>query len=161
MPAGLKDVIIEPGVIEEESVDGILTGKDYNRTVRFHKLMYESCMRLVWRGFMDWFEEENVPEFQELDTLLCTINNLSYNELDSKSFNEILENDVLAAIHERFQQYLNKLRSDNGNILAFWMSSVDMTSLMLGFYTTFRRKRLNCSSDFNLIPWCVAYDRSN
>ena len=54
-PAGLRDVIIESGVIEEGSVDGILTGKAYNRTVRFHKLMYQACMRLIWRGFMDWF----------------------------------------------------------------------------------------------------------
>ena len=33
---------------------------------------------------MDWFEEENLPEYQELDTLLSNINNLSDNDLDSK-----------------------------------------------------------------------------
>ena len=93
-PAGLKDVIIEPGVVEEGLVDEILTGKAYNRKVRFHKLMYKARMRLIWRGFMDWFEEENFPEYQEPDTLLSNINNLSDNDLDSKSFNEILENDV-------------------------------------------------------------------
>ena len=93
-PAGLRDVIIESGVIEEGSVDGILTGKADNRTVRFHKLMYEACMRLIWRSFMDWFEEENFPEYQELDTLLSNISHLSSNDLDSKCFNEILENDV-------------------------------------------------------------------
>ena len=102
MPAGLRDVVIESGVIEEGSVDGILTGKACNRTVRFHKLMYETCMRLIWRDFMGWFEEENFPEYQELDILLSNINNLSSNDLDSKSFNEILENDVLNAAHERF-----------------------------------------------------------
>ena len=41
-PAGLRDVIIESGIIEEGSVDGILTGKACNWTVRFHKLMYEA-----------------------------------------------------------------------------------------------------------------------
>ena len=68
--AGLRDVIIESGVIKEGSVDGILTRKAYNRTVRFYKLMYEACVRLLWRSFMDWFEEEIFPEYQELDTLL-------------------------------------------------------------------------------------------
>ena len=43
---------------------------------------------------MDWFEEENFPEYQELDTLLSNISHLSGNDLDSKCFNEILENDV-------------------------------------------------------------------
>ena len=47
-PAGLRDIIIESGVIEEGSVEALLNGKAYNRAVRFHKLMYEACMRLVW-----------------------------------------------------------------------------------------------------------------
>ena len=156
-PAGLREVIIESGVIEEGSVDGILTGKAYNRTVRFHKLMYEACMRLIWRSFMDCFEEENFPEYQELDALLSNIRNLSDNDLDSKSFNEILENDVLNAVHERFQQYLNKLRSDNGTMLAFWIS------LMLDFVRASREKdwALHLISISNLIPWCFTYNRSN
>ena len=58
LPSGLTDVIIESGVIEERSIDRILTGKAYNQTVRFHKLNYEACMQLIWRGFMDWLEEE-------------------------------------------------------------------------------------------------------
>ena len=37
--AGLRDVVKESGVIEEGSVDGILTEKAYNRAVRFHRLM--------------------------------------------------------------------------------------------------------------------------
>ena len=82
---------------------------------------------------MDWFEEENFPEHQELDTLLSNINNVSNNHLDSKDFNEILENDVLNAVDEPFQQYMNKLRSGNGTMSAFWMSYVDLTSLMLDF----------------------------
>ena len=38
-PAGLRDIIEKSGVIEEGSVDRILTGKTYNRTVRFRRLM--------------------------------------------------------------------------------------------------------------------------
>ena len=55
-PAGLRDIIIESGVIEEGSVEAVLNGKAYNRAVRFHKLMYEACMRLVWEGFVDWLD---------------------------------------------------------------------------------------------------------
>ena len=107
--AVLRDVIIESGGIEERSKDGILTGKTYNRKVGFHKLIYEACMRLIRRGFMDWLEDKNFLEYQELDTFLSNNNNLSNNDVDSK----ILENDVLNAVHERFQQCMNKLGSDN------------------------------------------------
>ena len=58
---------------------------------------------------MDWLEDKNFLEYQELDTFLSNNNNLSNNDVDSK----ILENDVLNAVHERFQQCMNKLGSDN------------------------------------------------
>ena len=106
-----------------------------------------------WRG----------TDYQELDTLLSNINNLSNNGLDSKSFNEILENHGLNAAHERFQQYLNKLRSNSGTMSAFWMSYVDLTGLMLDFIRTSREKdwTLHLISISNLIPWCFGCNRSN
>ena len=120
-------------------------------------------MRLIWKGFIDRLKEKNFAEYQELDTLLSNINNLSDNGLDSKSYNEILENDVLNAVHERFQQYLNKLRSRNGTMSAFWMSYVDLTSLILDFIRASREKdwTLHLILISNLIPWCFAYNRSN
>ena len=47
--AGLRNVIIESGVIA-----GDLEGRSYNRTVRFHKLMFEALNRLTWMGFKSW-----------------------------------------------------------------------------------------------------------
>ena len=41
--AGLRDVIIESGVISEGSVFGVRT---YNHAIRFHKLMYEALKSL-------------------------------------------------------------------------------------------------------------------
>ena len=95
--------------------------------------------------------------------MLSNINNLSNNGLDSKSFNEILENHGLNAAHERFQQYLNKLRSNSGTMSAFWMSYVDLTGLMLDFIRTSREKdwTLHLISISNLIPWCFGCNRSN
>ena len=162
-PAGLRDVIIESGVIEEGSVDGVLNGKAYNRAVRFHKLMYEACMRLIWTGFIDWLEEENVPEYQIFGTLKDNIKKFSDNDLDPKMFNEVMENDLFIAVYERFQEYLEKLRSNNGTMSAFWMSYVDMASLMLDFLRASREKdwTLHLISISNLIPWCFAYNRIN
>ena len=113
--------------------------------------------------FYRLIRQKNFPDYQELDTFLSNINNLSDNDLDSKIFSEILENNVLNAVHERFQQYLNKLRSDNGTMSAFWMSYVDLTSLMLDFIRASREKdwTLHLISISNLISWCFAYKRSN
>ena len=42
--AGLSDIVIGSDVIEERSVDRVLTGKVYNWAVKFNKLIYEACM---------------------------------------------------------------------------------------------------------------------
>ncbi|KAG1693955.1 A disintegrin and metalloproteinase with thrombospondin motifs adt-1 [Nymphon striatum] len=46
--AGLRDLAVESGVIAEGSIDKVLDGKQYNRGVRLHKLIYEALMRLVY-----------------------------------------------------------------------------------------------------------------
>ena len=63
--AGLRDLAVELGVIAEGSINRVLEGKQYNRTVCFHKLTYEAVMRLIWNGFQEWLEfdhPENVPK---------------------------------------------------------------------------------------------------
>ena len=51
--AGLRDVFIESKVITEGSLEKILNGKHCNRTKGFHKLMFETCMRLIWKSLLN------------------------------------------------------------------------------------------------------------
>ena len=43
--AGVRDVLIQSGVITEGSVDRVLCGKMYNRGVRMYKLMHEVIIK--------------------------------------------------------------------------------------------------------------------
>ena len=38
--AGLRDMAVESSIIAEGSVEQVMSGKKYNRAIRFHKLMY-------------------------------------------------------------------------------------------------------------------------
>ena len=49
--AGLRDLALESGIVAEGSVNTVMSGKAYNRAVRFHKLMYESYCELPGKGF--------------------------------------------------------------------------------------------------------------
>ena len=49
--AGLLDVLVESGIVGENSVRGVLSGKHYNRALRCHKAMLEALMRLQWHAF--------------------------------------------------------------------------------------------------------------
>ena len=57
--AGLRDVIIESGVIAEGSVSGVLEGRTYNRAIRCHKLMFEALNRLALIGFNSGTDEHH------------------------------------------------------------------------------------------------------
>lgn len=64
----------------EESVNGGLDGKHYNRAVRVHKYIYEALMRLAWAEFTHWVED-NVHErsaviksfLEEVNRMICEL----------------------------------------------------------------------------------------
>ena len=53
---GLQDILIEANIVAPGSMNGVLTGHHYNRSMHAHKLMYEALMRLRWRAFKETFE---------------------------------------------------------------------------------------------------------
>ena len=55
--AGLKNIIIESGIVVEGSVAGVMDGKHYSRGVRTHKSLYEAFLRIAWKGFIPWMQD--------------------------------------------------------------------------------------------------------
>lgn len=51
--AGLCNILIESGIVAEGSINGVLSGKCYNRSIRCHKVMFEAISRLLWTEFLD------------------------------------------------------------------------------------------------------------
>ena len=47
--AGLRDLLVESGVLPAGSVASILDGKHYNRGVRVYKVVWEALSRLRWQ----------------------------------------------------------------------------------------------------------------
>ena len=69
LDAGLRDVCVESGVIADGSAAGVLEGRSYNLSIRFHMLMFEALNRLAWNGFQWWIEEhheDKKPRVHEL-----------------------------------------------------------------------------------------------
>ena len=52
--SGLRDLLVESGVVTEGSVDGVLNGRHYNRSVQIHKLVLEALFRLQLQAFEKW-----------------------------------------------------------------------------------------------------------
>ena len=159
--AGLRDLCVESGVIAEGSVSGVMDGRRYNRAVRLHKLVYEALMRLAWKGFLPWLEENHSRDIHHLDGTLKNINSFHSN-VSQGTFQELMESESCTHILKLFQVYLETLR-DEHNLSAFWMSYLDMVEIMLDLVRASREGNwmLHQGAIRQMIPWCFAYDKVN
>ena len=151
--AGLRDLSVESGVIADGLIAGVLDGKKYNRAIRLHKLVYEALLRLAWSGFEAWLEDGDKNELAET---LLHVTDFAEN-ISGETWLEF------QLVHSCSQDYLDFLRTENGDLSTFWMSYVDMVEIVLGLVRASREGDLehHLMSIRAMIPWCFAYDRLN
>lgn len=163
LDAGLRDLAVESEVIAEGSVDRVLNGKQYNRGIRLHKLVYDALHRLAWKGFLDWFERNQAAELQSLlDDTRSLVANLNQSATQ-ENLDGILRNPHFVHLFDLFQQYLSLLRSEAGPLAQFWMSYIDMVETLLHMIRSSREGNwlLHLYAIRAVLPWCFAYDRIN
>lgn len=161
LDAGLRDLAVESEIIAEGSIDRVLNGHQYNRGIRLHKLVYETLQRLVWKGFLEWFQRHQPTEQSSLDETNSLIRHL--HQTTQETLNATLENPVFVRLFHFFNQYLSYLRSDAGPLAQFWMSYIDMIEMLLHIIRSSREGNwlLHLHTIRALLPWCFAYDRIN
>ena len=120
--AGLRDLSVESGVIADGSIVGVLDGKKYNRAIRLHTLVYEALLRLAWSGFEAWLGDGDKNELAET---LLHVTDFAEN-ISGETWLEF------QLVHSCSQDYLDFLRTENGDLSTFWMSYVDMVEIVLG-----------------------------
>jgi hypothetical protein len=69
--SGLDDLFVESGVYGSGATTALMKGKSYNRGIRAHKLSTEAFFRLIWNGFLHWYEDNYNGEvnLEESDVL--------------------------------------------------------------------------------------------
>ena len=160
--AGLADICIESGIIAEGSLSGVFSGRKYNRSLCFHKLMYEALMWLAWRGFSDWMEDHSDIEKLHVNTALDNIQKMS-SAINQTSINDVTYHPSYAHLKGLFDQYMRFLDKDNGMLSSFWVSYLDMVEVVLSTVRATREGnwQLHLASVRSMVPWCFAYDNVN
>lgn len=140
---------------------GLMEGRKYNRAVRVHKLVYEALMRLAWKGFLPWLQNNHAEEIHHLEETLKSIEDF-HSSVCQASLELLLEDESCTRILKLFQVYLESLR-DAQSLSAFWMSYIDMAEIMLGLIRASREGNwmLHLAAIRQMIPWCFAYDKVN
>lgn len=88
--AGLCDLVLEAGVIAEGSVSSTLEGRQYSCGVMLHKIVYESFLGLVRKGFYSWLEGHHAGELLNIHEVVVYAETVSKSP-NNKSFLAILE----------------------------------------------------------------------
>ena len=160
--AGLRDLAVESAVVAEGSVSGVMDGHRYNRGVRFHKLMYEALMRLVWKGFIPWLQENHEDSKDVVNAVFNDLNKLQ-DEACGDEFKKQMASPLLTQFETLFVLYMGFLRVSNGKLSEFWISYLDMTEILLGLLHASRKGNWepHLSSIRRMLPWCFAYDNIN
>ena len=150
--AGLSDILVEAGVVVEGSLDGVISGHHYNRSIHAYKIVYETMEEL---RFQEYLESIDKAKYEEIVSTLTTIT------WDNRNNPEEFEENI-QEIQLEYEEWVKKRREENPTF-EFFSSLIDIISLLLVF------NRATRTSDFNLhlaiiehmMPWYFAYDRTN
>ena len=63
----------------------------------------------------------------------------------------------------QFEKHLNVLGHDSGTLASFWISYIDIVSILLQLLWASRDKNwgMHLSAIYSMIPWCFAYNKVN
>ena len=161
--AGLKDLLIESGVLAEGSVAPVLSGKAYNRAVRVHKCLYEALIRIMWQKFLNWIDE-NHPNLNVTLNDLTDFLGIHIETLSMETIETLLKKDSFIEIHQKWCEFCQFLKNANGELSNFWMSYIEIVEgILLNMIRASREGNWNLHlfAIHEMIPWCFAYDKIN
>ena len=144
--AGLRDILIQSGVIAKGSVDKALSGKMYNRSVRLYKLAYEAITRKLFNDIVLTKEEDDWVQAN----------------LEKLDFDAFWENEISQKMYNDFLDCREKMK-DGEPLQKFWMRFLEMVELLVNTIYTIRAGNwellLECIQ--NILPYTFAYDNIN
>ena len=117
-------------------------------------------MRIAWENFLTWTDDGDSETVHFFTNEVMKLRD----DLSKCNTDNILRNSECETVLDLWNNFLDHLHHDNGDLSAFWMSYVDMvTGILLSLL------RPSCEENWILhllavrlmIPWCFSYDKVN
>ena len=113
--AGLRKLAIESDAIAEGSIKGVLNGKNYNRSLRLHKIFYEALMILL----LNSFENSLSDDYAELLARQKTLIEQLTLDISPVGYTNLLQHDDFKTWHKAFQVFVTNLREKGSDLVKF------------------------------------------
>lgn len=152
---GLQDIIIESGLVAEGSANGVLCGRQYNRSIRMHKIVSEAMEHLRWQAFIKFHDgdEEQEEASNTVEKLQATFPSLLHKQL--------VNDEEFGSLQARYEKFV--VEKSSSPTFAFWSFYIDMVEHLLLFIRATKEGNwlLHLSPVRGLLPWFFAYDHIN
>ena len=123
--SGLEDILIESDIVAPGSMNGVMSGRHYNRSVRAHKLMFDALQCLRWKAFLNSLTcEEREQALKTAEELNCVG--------PSAFFLERIQEEDVSSLVQAYMNF-NSQGSDASPTFNFWSSYLDMVASLLQF----------------------------
>lgn len=149
LKSGFEDILVEAEVVAPGSLNGVMSGHMYNRSIRAHKTLYEALGRMQIADFLEHFDEKD------------RFSGIASRELELAANAQPITMS-LNDFYPAFEQHV-KSKCEGNPTYAFWNSYMEMVRTLLRFITATRESDWlsHLSSLRDMLPWFFAYDRVN
>ena len=125
---GLRDLVIQLGLLAEGSVDQALSGKMYNRGVRVYKLTYEALFSL-FLDTMENFHKDDCWNSFFIEDSKTRLENLA-KDVSKIKFDRLCESEEFKTFYHIFLDYVEHIKTKGGQLAQFWLSFIEMVEIL-------------------------------
>lgn len=160
--SGLKDILVESGVYGENTAESILNGKQWNRTIRAHKLVFEALWRILWQKILHWLNENEVQIDADINQVSEDLSR-AFQQADDEAIYSALRRLVPKAYQvSALIEDMDREHETNATFV-YWRQYMHLVSILLRFTRAIRDAKweLFLTSFREMLPWFGAFDHPN
>ena len=137
--SGLKDILVESAVYGENTALNILHGKQWNRAIHAHKLVFEALWRILWQKLLDWMHENEIVIDVSITKIAKDISK-GFEEVDDDTISSSLQL-LIPKVHRgnSLMEDFHKTQETNCTLL-FWRKFMHIVSILQRFTRAIRFK---------------------
>ena len=131
---GISNIMIDTELIASGSINGFLSGKNFNRCKRLHPMVSLGFSILHFRQFL---RENNIEITEEIKDYITNYNN-------TKSASSMIEHQSLVQVIVKYENYLKQtINGERGKTAQYYMIHVNLVNYYLLFNSSIRTADLN------------------
>ena len=156
--SGFEHISIEAGICASGSMEGVLTGKHFNRSMRIHSIMLEAMERLLFETF-----EQNQSNKRVLEKAKQVFEN-GISDLNSLNWKDLKNCEAFEELSILYVKYREEIRlGKHGKTSQFFLQYMDRVWVLLRFDEATKSNdiELHMSSLQQLCPLLYSMDHHN